>query len=521
MKNLSCDIAVIGAGLGGLRAALSAASLGKTVILTEETDWVGGQMTAQGVPPDEHWHIERIGGTATYSDFRKKVRDYYRALPDFSPELKAKEAFDPGGSWVSRVSHNPAIAEEIFMRELAPYIDSGLINLMLFTVPVAAQTEGDTVKSVTVKNTASGEESVIEAKYFLDGTEFGELLPLTGTEFYVGSDAKSKTGEPSAPEVAIEGDIQPVTWVFALEMVDELDESDKIPKPDIYDTCRELTSFYGDNKILSWDCIGIDCRVRSFRMFNGELNEKSLGLWEYRRIVAQQNYTTKVNEASLINWPQQDYIGGSLFGNDQAEEHKKGAKEFARCLAYWIQNEAPRSDGGHGYPVRLAGQYLGTSDGFAKSVYVRESRRIVAKRMILEHQLSRKCTDELLEYPDSVGIGFYGMDFHETLVTHFSSNQFPNPFEIPLGALVPVRVKNLMPVCKSIGTSHITSSCFRLHPVEWNIGESGGYAVAFCIDRGVTPAEVYDSPELTHELQALLVSRGITLHWGETGRNFF
>ncbi len=521
MKNLSCDIAVIGAGLGGLRAALSAASMGKTVILTEETDWVGGQMTAQGVPPDEHWHIERIGATATYSAFRQKVRDHYRALPNFSPELKAKQAFDPGGSWVSRVAHNPAVSEDIFMRELAPYIESGLINLMLFTVPVSAETEGDSVMSVTVKNTQSGEESLIEAKYFLDGTEFGELLPLTGTEFRVGSDSRSDTGEPSAPEVAIEGDIQPVTWVFALEMLDELEEKDRMKKPESYDECKEMTSYYGDNKILSWDCIGIDGNVRSFRMFSGELNETSRGLWEYRRIVAQQHYTTKVNEAALINWPQQDYVGGSLFGNEHAEEHKKGAKEFARCLAYWIQNDAPRADGGFGYPVRLAGKYLGTEDGFAKAVYVRESRRIVAKRMILEHHIARKCTSEPLEYPDSVGIGFYGMDFHETLVTHFSSNQFPHPFEIPLGALVPVRVKNLMPVCKSIGTSHMTASCYRLHPVEWNIGESGGYIVSFCIDRGVTPAKVYDSPELTRELQDLLVSRGITLHWGETGRNFF
>ncbi len=510
---LNCDIAVIGASLGGLRAAVSAAKMGKTVVLTEETDWVGGQMTAQGVPPDENKYIEGQGATASYAAYRRAVRNHYRGLPDFSPELKEKELFDPGGSWVSRISHDPAVAHKIFCDELAPFIESGLIKLMLFTVPVSADTDGDYVKAVTVKNIKNGEETEITAKYFLDGTEFGDLLPLTGTEFRVGSDAKSETGEPSAPEVAIADDIQPVTWVFALEMVDKPEEKDIIKKPESYDFYKTLKANYDDNLVLSWYCIGNDRKKRLLRMFNGEVSEKSLGLWEYRRIVAQQNYTVKVNEASLINWPQQDYAFGNLFGNDRAEEHKAKAKDFALCLAYWIQNEAPRTDGGFGYPVRLEGKYLGTEDGFAKAPYIRESRRIVAKRMILEHQISKSCNSELYRFPDSVGIGFYSMDFHETVVTHFASFQATNPFEIPLGALVPVRVKNLMPVCKSIGTSHMTASCYRLHPVEWNIGESGGYIAAFCLNKGVTPAEVYDSETLTAELQALLTEKGIPLHW--------
>ena len=48
------------------------------------------------------------------------------------------------------------------------------------------------------------------------------------------------------------------------------------------------------------------------------------------------------------------------------------------------------------------------------------------------------------------------------------------PFEIPLGALLPERVENLLPACKNIGTTHITNGCYRLHPVEWNIGEAAG-----------------------------------------------
>ncbi|MGG2474547.1 FAD-dependent oxidoreductase, partial [Rhizobium sp. BR5] len=34
---------------------------------------------------------------------------------------------------------------------------------------------------------------------------------------------------------------------------------------------------------------------------------------------------------------------------------------------------------------------------------------------------------------------------------------------------------------KNIGTTHITNGCYRLHPVEWNIGEVAGMLAAYCL----------------------------------------
>lgn len=53
-KSLRADIVIIGGGTGGCAAALAAAKQGKQVIMTEETDWLGGQFTSQAVPADEH-----------------------------------------------------------------------------------------------------------------------------------------------------------------------------------------------------------------------------------------------------------------------------------------------------------------------------------------------------------------------------------------------------------------------------------------------------------------------------------
>jgi|SRR4051794_2366419 NADPH-dependent 2,4-dienoyl-CoA reductase/sulfur reductase-like enzyme len=68
MEVLRADIAIIGGGLGACAAALSAARLGRRVILTAETQWLGGQLTNQAVPPDEHPWIEEFGATATYRE---------------------------------------------------------------------------------------------------------------------------------------------------------------------------------------------------------------------------------------------------------------------------------------------------------------------------------------------------------------------------------------------------------------------------------------------------------------------
>ena len=56
MKEQRTEILVVGDGTGGVAAAL-----GCRVVLTEETDWIGGQLTSQAVPPDEHRWIESFG----------------------------------------------------------------------------------------------------------------------------------------------------------------------------------------------------------------------------------------------------------------------------------------------------------------------------------------------------------------------------------------------------------------------------------------------------------------------------
>jgi NADPH-dependent 2,4-dienoyl-CoA reductase/sulfur reductase-like enzyme len=73
VETMRTDVVIVGGGLGACAAALAAARLGRRVILTEETRWVGGQLTNQVVPPDEHPWIEQFGATASYRTLRRGI----------------------------------------------------------------------------------------------------------------------------------------------------------------------------------------------------------------------------------------------------------------------------------------------------------------------------------------------------------------------------------------------------------------------------------------------------------------
>ncbi|MGH2967662.1 MAG: FAD-dependent oxidoreductase, partial [Solirubrobacteraceae bacterium] len=83
-------VLVVGGGLGGVAAALAAAERGASVVLSEETDWVGGQLTSQAVPPDEHPWIESFGCTARYRRLRDGIRAHYRAHRPLTDEARAR-----------------------------------------------------------------------------------------------------------------------------------------------------------------------------------------------------------------------------------------------------------------------------------------------------------------------------------------------------------------------------------------------------------------------------------------------
>lgn len=527
MNERRCDVLVVGGGLGGVAAALSALRLGNRVILTEETDWLGGQLTAQAVPPDEHPWIEEFGGTQSYRRLRDGVRAYYRRNYPLTETARAAPCLNPGNGRVSRLCCEPRVAATVIEEMLAQYRAFGTLDVLLRHRPVRAETDGDQVSAVVLLDEQSGDEVVATAPYVLDATELGDLLELAGVEHVTGSESRTDTGEPHA----LDGPAQPLdqqsfTFCFALDH--RPGEDHTIDRPATYDFWRSYQADFWPGPQLSWmEVSPSELTPYSRAIFEDRsryTNPDSFDLWRYRRMLYRKHFADpQGGDITLVNWPQVDYWLGPLVGVPEPEKQRnlEAARQLSLSYLYWMQTEAPTIDGGTGYPgLRLRRDALGTRDGLAKHPYVREGRRIRAEFTVREQHVGVAARGEIQgaeEFHDSVGIGSYRIDLHPSTGGPGGPRTFVDvetwPFQVPLGALLPVRVANLLPAAKNIGSTHITNGCYRVHPVEWNIGEAAGALAAHCHNTGLAPRQVRENPRRLDEFQELLTDLGVELVW--------
>jgi hypothetical protein len=515
------DLLVTGGGLGGIAGALAALRLGRKVVLTEETDWIGGQLTAQAVPPDEHPWIEGMGCTAMYARLRRGIREYYRRNYPLLPQARFDIHLNPGLGRVSPLCHEPRVALAVLHELLAPYLASGQIEILLGCRPVRVDVDGDRVRAVTVHEERTGDAITVHAPYVLDATELGDLLPLAGVEHVTGAESQADTGEPHALAEADPLDQQAITACFALDYLPGEDHT--IPRPADYAFWRQYRADFWPGPQLGWDFVDpVTLERRRQSIFAGPEGAPHEDLWTFRRIFYRGHYApgSYASDVTLVNWPQNDYWLGPLVGvpDEERARHIEAARQLSLSLVHWMQTEAPRHDGGIGYPgLRLRRDVVGTRHGLAKHVYVRESRRIKAECTVLEQHVgveARSPIEGAEPFADSVGIGSYRLDLHPTTRQRTYVDISSWPFQVPLGALLPVRMENLLPAAKNIGVTHITNGCYRLHPVEWNIGEAAGALAAYCMAAGTVPRQVRRSPRLLADFQRTLTSvLGIQLEW--------
>src|SRR5215510_11725483 len=195
----SCEVLIAGGGTGGVAAALAASRAGWSVCLLEETDWIGGQLTAQGVSAlDEHEHIERFGGTRSYYALREAIRAHYRRL---SPALAAERHPNPGRCWVTRLAFEPRVTVGALEAMAAPFVESGRLTILTRTKVASAEVNHDRVESVLAAHLDDRRWLRIRARMAIDATELGDLLPLAGAEYVVG--AESRTLSRSRPSLTV------------------------------------------------------------------------------------------------------------------------------------------------------------------------------------------------------------------------------------------------------------------------------------------------------------------------------
>lgn len=440
---IKTDVLVVGGSASGITAAIQAARDGVDVVVVEQTTWLGGMLTAAGVSCTDGNHRLPSG---LWGEFRERLYDYYG-----SPESVCT-------GWVSNTLFEPSVGNKIF-NDMANE-QNRLLHIHGFHIVKALVEEGS-VKGAVFVDEKGLDTLTIRAKLCVDASELGDMMAMSGCNYFVGQDPKSRTHEKGAPEKATDI-IQDLTYVAILK--DYGKGADKtIEKPDDYDpslfdcTCNDVCSDPNDKQFT--------CQ----RML------------EYGKLP---------NGKFMINWPKRgnDYYLNSLEMNfEQRREAYVKAKNLTLGWVYFIQTKLGWKHLG------LADDEFPTKDKLALYPYYRESRRLDGVVQLRNMDLvDPYLTPNGDYYKTAISVGDYPLDLHhKKMPVKIQYDIVPVPsFSVPLGCLIPKKVKGLIVAEKSISVSHIVNGCTRLQPSVLGIGQAAGAMAAICVKENVQPVNV-------------------------------
>ena len=619
----TCEILIIGGGTAGTAAAYEGLLAGRTVCLTEITDWVGGQFTSQGVSALDEAKKQRELRffPRGYNELRQRVQQKYNTL-------------NPGGCWVSVSCFLPKDGVELIEAMLADAAQRGGGKLRWFPQTVvkhlAYNREGNLITEVTAiqHQNAPGTpplntfplSQIIEDAYdyqdskqlkkriirlipqngntansgsvgkppktpwlVIDATETGEIIALGNVPYRLGLDPRDARN-PSSPTTS--GDpycTQGFTYTFALEKTATPQPQQKPPFYDKYapyygsDPKPNLADFDG---IFTYRRIWSPApRARERNRFGstvGQPGEISMQNWvwgnDYRPGTAQDNLIyTQDQLAATGQLAPHGWRGGLR------TETLRHGEEIALGFYYWLvagttDSQQPNKKWKVPMPNhRLLTGFdspMGTMHGLSKYPYIRESRRIIGRPSYGYRQgfsmdeidvsranyrddaykknLSPQMYQDLWRalggvnlprvladgtppaeiprrnrstiYPDSVGIAQYYLDFHPCM--QYSPPEKPGnrardgvrlghspayPGQIPLRAMIPQRLDNLLVSGKNIAYSFGVAAGYRVHSFEWSVGAAAGTTAAFALEENILPYELVTSvvPTISPDLRRL------------------
>ncbi len=626
-QTVDCEILVVGGGLAGVATAYEGLLAGRTVCLTEITDWVGGQISAQGTSALDERATQRslLFYSRGYLELRKRIERKYGKL-------------NPGDCWVSDSCFIPGDGDKILSDMLQDAAKKGKGKLKWFPSTVIKELEitppsqgrdktagGQLIQSAIAiqhrpakgapplntyplsqtiedsyryENSPRFEKTVLrfvpqgslETRgnapkwYVVDASETGELIALADVPYRLGIDARSYLEPSSSSATNDPYCTQGFTYTFAMEA---LEEPIRHTIPPFYNHYAPYYSFEAP-RLASFPLIFTYRRIWSRK--KGE--PSTFGNFKYDAPLAgdisMQNWTwgndyrPGTAADNLIYTRNQLQQGGQLqpggwMGGLRVESLRK-AEENALGFFYWLVAGTTDSQLGNGVKQPqpnnrfLAGldSPMGTVHGLSKYPYMREGRRIIGRPSwghpegftLWEIDISRrnykddyylqtlppdeyrrlkaalagleataviagtKSPEQVMRrkrstvFPDSVGIGHYAIDFHPCMT--YSPPELPGnteregerrgagmayPFQIPLRAMIPQKIDNMLVAGKSIATSHIAAAAYRVHSFEWSSGAAAGTTAAFALEKAIAPYQLVDQLPLAEPLLEVLKRR--------------
>ncbi|OGV74852.1 MAG: hypothetical protein A3K19_00650 [Lentisphaerae bacterium RIFOXYB12_FULL_65_16] len=201
---MDCDICIVGAGSGGIGAAVAAARAGASVILVEKNHVPGGTVTLAWV---HTW--EPTCGT---SPLCRRLWDRMQGLPGGATDIDydcASKRLGPDGKRNPPLPFEPWAYVAAVAAELQ---EAGVRHVLYGTCFVGVRTDGRCLRAVRVLGPAGPME--ITAKFFIDATADIHVARAAQCRYSKGAEAKAWYQEPHAPETAAPAALNAMNWCY-------------------------------------------------------------------------------------------------------------------------------------------------------------------------------------------------------------------------------------------------------------------------------------------------------------------
>ncbi len=490
------DVVVAGAGTGGWAAAVQASRLGARVLLLEESDWIGGQMAAAAVTSmDEEgcWEKFPIRERGIYREFHQSMINHYYTLD--------KDPFRAYYAWPEQLEggYEPKIARAMLYAFIADARKTGTLDLATRTRVTAVSKKGEVITGVSVEHVdekGTVVQRTISIKVLVEATEYGDVLPLTGARYRVGTTTSDHI-DPASP-------VQYHTWVGVIrEYPGGIPEHLKIRTPPPgYDPRKHGHKLWGAH---AW----------------GSAAKWVKGPRSYRNLLAWRGMAdgdspstgmlTQVRHTQCgLNGGTQDYpvTAASIEDRNARLEGEREGIYRTLCQIYYLQQlglpwSVAEDEGYDTAHNRRTMEQLGLREdlkGIAVHLpqwpYVREARRARGLYTLRADDLTRFENAKL--FPTAVAMGDYYMDLDHGPTAHavetdLTSGEIPHgggPFQVPFEVFIPETVDGLVMAEKNLSQSRHVNGATRLQPVTMLTGQAAGAIAATAVRDDLPPRKV-------------------------------
>jgi hypothetical protein len=511
------DLVIYGGTAAGVSAAVQAKRMGRTVVVIEPTDRLGG-LTSGGLGQTDIGNKAAIGGIAR--EFYRAVRRHYQdpsawrwqSSESYQSEGQSRTSGEEDTMW----TFEPSVALKILRGWIAEHqIDVAYRQRLDRSPGGVAMTRAIPWRILSIRM-ESGQ--TYQGAMFIDATYEGDLAAAAGVSYTVGRESNATYGETLNGVQVQQARSHQLSKGIDPYLIKGDESSGLLPHIDpsgpgsegsgdhrVQAYCfRMCLTDHPENRIPFAKPAGYDETWYELLLRNFEAGETGVP-WINSRM---PNRKTDTNNRLGFST---DFIGQN-YDYPQASYAQREAI-IAQHLLYqkglvWTLANHPRVPA----HVRQEASRWGMckdefteGEGWQEQLYIREARRIVADYVMTQHNCQGRA-----EVTDSVGLAAYTMDSHNQQRYVDSSGQVRNegdvqvggfsPYPISYRSIVPKRqqcANLLVPVCLS--ASHIAFGSIRMEPVFMVLGQSAATAAVHAIEQDVAVQEI-DPQRLTARL---------------------